>query len=73
MLRVDRQGKVNKMKPSIRIALTLIVIVVMGIIAFVKIAAKIGTNPTTYLYIWIVVSVILIGMNIWTWLRDKKK
>lgn len=61
------------MKLSLRIALTLTVIVVMGIIAFVKITAKIGTNPTTYLIIWIVVSVILIGITVWSWLRDRKK
>jgi hypothetical protein len=45
----------------------------MGIFAFVKITAKIGTNPTTYLIIWIVVSVILIGTTVWSWLRDRKK
>jgi uncharacterized membrane protein HdeD (DUF308 family) len=60
------------MKLSLRILLTLIVIVVMGIITFVKIATQ-AAFPTTYFMIWIVVSLILTGITIWSWLKDKKK
>jgi hypothetical protein len=60
------------MKLSPRIPLTLTVIVVMGIIAFIKIMTK-ATFPTAYFIIWIIVSVILIGITIWSWLRNKKK
>ena len=62
------------MRLSLRIPLILaIVIVVTGIIAFIRISAKTGSIPTTYFIIWIVVSVILIGITIWSWLRNKKK
>jgi predicted membrane protein len=60
------------MKLSLRIALTLTVIVVMGIITFIKIMTQ-ASFPTTYLIIWIVVSVILIGITVRTWLQTKKK
>jgi hypothetical protein len=60
------------MKPSLRVALTLAVIVVMGVFAFIKMMTQ-ATFPTAYFVIWIVVSVILIGMAVWSWLRDKKK
>jgi hypothetical protein len=29
--------------------------------------------PTSYYFIWIVVSVILIGITVWSWQRNKKK
>jgi hypothetical protein len=70
---MDQQGKGNKMKPSLRIPLSLTVIVVMGIITFIKIMTKTGAFPTAYFIIWIVMSVILIGINIWYWLRNKQK
>ena len=60
------------MKLSLRIALTLTIIVVMGIITFIKIMTK-ASFPTSYFIIWIVVSVILIGITVWSWLRNKKK
>jgi hypothetical protein len=60
------------MKLSLRILLTLTVIVVMGILTLVKIATQ-ATFPTTYLIIWIVVSVVLIGTTVWSWLQNKKK
>ena len=63
-----------KMKLSLRIPLTLTAIVVLtGIIAFLRIKAKTGLIPTTYFIIWVVVSVILIIITIWSWLRNKKK
>jgi archaellum biogenesis protein FlaJ (TadC family) len=70
---MGRQGKEPKMKLSLRIALTLTVIVVMGVIAFIKAMTKAGPFPTPYFIIWIIVSVILIGMTVWSWLRSKKK
>jgi hypothetical protein len=52
--------------------LTLIV-VVTEIIAFIKIAGKAGAFPTTYFIIWLVASIILVGITIWSWQRNKKK
>jgi len=60
------------MKLSLRILLTLTVIVVMGIITLVKITTQ-ATFPTTYLIIWIVLSVVLIGTTVWSWLQTRKK
>ena len=62
------------MKLSLRIPLTLtIIVVVTGFIAFIKIAGKAGAFPTTYFIAWLVVSLILVGITIWSWLRNKKK
>lgn len=62
------------MKLSLRIPLILtIIVVVTGIIAFIKIMTKAGPFPISYFIIWIVVSVILIGITVWSWLRNKKK
>jgi hypothetical protein len=62
------------MKLSLRIPLTLTVIVVMtGIIAFIRrTASGKAPFPTSYFIVWIVVSVILIGITVWSWLRNKK-
>jgi hypothetical protein len=58
----------------LRIPLTLtIIVVVTGIIAFIKIAMKSGAFPTVPFIIWLVGSLILIGITIWSWLRNKKK
>jgi hypothetical protein len=62
------------MKLSLRIPLILtIIVVITGIIAFIKIMTKPSPFPMSYFIIWIVVSVILIGITIWSWLRNKKK
>jgi hypothetical protein len=61
------------MKLSVQIALTLAVIVIMGIFAFIKVATKTGANPIIYVIIWLVVSIVLSGMTIRTWLQNKKK
>ena len=62
------------MKPSLRIPFTLtIIVVVTGIIAFIKIGTKAGPFPTSSFIIWIVVSAILIGITVWSWLRNKKE
>ena len=61
------------MKLSLRIPLTLTVIVIItGIIAFIKISKNVGSFPTSYFIIWIVVSVILIGLTVWSGLHYKK-
>lgn len=62
------------MKLSLRIPLTpTVIVVVTGIIAFIKIMTKAGPFPMTYFIIWIVASVILIGIAVWSWLGSKKK
>jgi hypothetical protein len=64
----------NKMKLSLRIPLILtIIVVITGIVAFIKISSKAGPFPTTYFIIWIVVSVILIGITVWSWKRNTPK
>jgi archaellum biogenesis protein FlaJ (TadC family) len=62
----------QKMKLSLRISLTLTVIVVMGILTIIKIMTQ-SSFPTAYLIIWIVLSVILIGLTVRSWLQTKKK
>jgi hypothetical protein len=62
------------MKLSLRIPLTLtIIVVVTGIIAFIKIASKGGAFPSAYFMIWLVISLILIGITIWSALYNTKK
>jgi hypothetical protein len=51
----------------------MIIVVVTGLIAFIKIVAKAGPFPTPYFIIWIIVSAILIGITVWSWLRNRKK
>ncbi len=60
------------MRLSLRIPLTLtIIVVVTGIIAFIKIHSNTGALPMTPFIIWIVASVILIGITVWSWLGFK--
>ena len=62
------------MKLSLRIPLTLtIIVVVTGIIAFIRISTRAGPFPTSYFIIWLIGSVILIGITIWSWLRNGRK
>ena len=62
------------MKLSLRIPLTLtIIVVVTGIIAFTKIAMKSGAVTMVSFFLWLVASFILIGITIWSLLRNKKK
>jgi heme/copper-type cytochrome/quinol oxidase subunit 4 len=70
---IGKEKKI-KMNLALRIPLTLtIIVVVTGIIAFIKISTKSGAFPTSSFIIWLVVSVILIGITIWSFLRNKKK
>ncbi len=66
------KAKENIVKLSLRIALTLTVIVVMGIFTIIKIMTQ-ASFPTAYLIIWIVLSAILIGITVRTWLQTRKK
>jgi predicted tellurium resistance membrane protein TerC len=71
---MGRQGKERRMKPSLRIPLTLTVIVVMtGVIVFIKRTVRGVSFPPSYFVIWIIVSAVLIGITVWSWLRNKKK
>jgi uncharacterized membrane protein YidH (DUF202 family) len=58
---------------SIRIPLGLtIAVVIIGIVAFLRISKNAGTVPTTYFIIWIIVSIILIAITIWSWMRNRR-
>jgi hypothetical protein len=48
-------------------------VVVTGIIAIIKIAMKGGAFSIAYFVAWLVVYLILVGITIWLWLRNKKK
>jgi len=62
------------MKLSLRIPLTLTnIVVVTGIIAFIRISGKGGAFPSIYFIIWQVISLMLIGITIWLWLQTTKK
>ena len=60
-----------KMRLSLRIPLTVAIVVVTGIIAFIKISRNTGALPMIPFIIWAVASVILIGITIWSWLGLK--
>jgi hypothetical protein len=60
------------MRLSLRIPLTLtIIVVVTGIIAFIKIHSNTGTLPTTPFIIWVIASIILIAITAWAGLHYK--
>ena len=63
------------MRWFLRIPLILTVVVVMtGIIALLRRATSGKVPfPTSYVIIWIVASIILVGITIWSWQRNKKK
>ncbi|MGA2974213.1 MAG: hypothetical protein ABSF77_02765 [Spirochaetia bacterium] len=62
-----------KLKPAVRIPLTLtLIVVVTGILAFKRIAIRSGQLPLQYFIAWIIVSVVLIGFSIWSWRRGKR-
>jgi hypothetical protein len=59
------------MKPLTRIFTTLtIIVVITGIIAFAR-QTNISGQLTTYFILWIIGSVILVGLSIWSALRKK--
>jgi len=60
------------MRLSIRIPLGLtIAVVIIGIVVFLKISSNTGALPTTPFILWIIASVILIGITIRSWLGLK--
>ena len=60
------------MRLSIRIPLGLtIAVVLIGIIAFTKISSQTGALPMTPFIIWIIASIILIAITIWSALGFK--
>jgi hypothetical protein len=62
------------MKPVIRIPLTVtIIVVVTGILAFIKIGSKPEPFPIAYFIGWIVASAILIGITYWSWRRNREE
>jgi lipopolysaccharide export LptBFGC system permease protein LptF len=62
------------MRLSIRIPMGLTIAdVIIGIVVFTKISSQTGALPITPFIVWIISCVILIGITIWSWLRNKKK
>ncbi len=60
------------MRLSIRIPLGLtIAVIVIGIVVFSRISSQAGALPTTPFIIWLIASVILIGITIWSALGFK--
>jgi hypothetical protein len=60
------------MRLSLRIPLGLtIAVVAIGIIVFYKISSDTGVLPMTPFILWIIASVILIGITVWSWLGFK--
>ena len=60
------------MRLSIRIPLGLtIAVIIIGIIVFLKISSNTGVLPMTPFILWIIASVILIGITIWSALGFK--
>jgi len=55
------------MRLSIRIPLGLtIAVIAIGIVAFTKISSQTGALPMTPFILWIIASVILIGITVWS-------
>jgi hypothetical protein len=46
----------------------MLIVVVTGIVAFVKNRVQRDPFPTTYFIIWVIVSLILIGITVVSWL-----
>jgi hypothetical protein len=67
-----REGSNLKLAIGILLRVTIIV-VVTGIIAFIKISTKAEPFPTTYFIIWIVGSAVLIGITYWSWRRNRNR
>jgi NADH:ubiquinone oxidoreductase subunit K len=62
------------MKLSIRIPLGLtIAVVIIGIVVFSKISSQTGALPMTPFILWIIACVILIGITIFSWIRNREK
>jgi len=62
----------NLMRLSIRIPLGLTIAdVILGIVVFTKISSTTGALPMTAFILWIIVTVILIGITIWSALGFK--
>jgi hypothetical protein len=62
----------NLMRLSLRIPLGLtIAVVAIGIIVFYKISSVTGVLPMTPFILWIIASVILIAITVWSWLGFK--
>ena len=62
------------MRLSIRIPMGLTIAdVIIGIVVFTKISPQTGALPITPFIVWILSCVILIGITVWSWLRNKKK
>ncbi len=60
------------MRLSIRIPLGLtIAVVILGIVIFAKISAQSGALPMTPFIIWIIASLLLIAITIWSALGFK--
>ena len=60
------------MRLSIRIPLGLtIAVVIIGILAFTKISSQTGALPMTPFTLWIIASIILIAITIWSALGFK--
>ena len=60
------------MRLSIRIPLGLTIAdVLIGIVAFTKISSQTGALPMTPFILWIIASVILIGITVWSALGFK--
>jgi hypothetical protein len=60
------------MRLSIRIPLGLtIAVVIIGIVAFTKISSNTGVLPMTPFILWIIASVVLIAITVWSALGFK--
>ncbi len=60
------------MRLSIRIPLGLtIAVVLIGIVVFTKISSQTGALPMTPFIIWLIVSIILAGITVWSALGFK--
>ncbi len=69
---LKKETKMKLLRLSIRIPLGLtIAVVLIGIVVFTKISSQTRALPMTPFILWIIASIILIAITIWSALRSK--
>jgi hypothetical protein len=69
---LKKETKMKLMRLSVRIPLGLtIAVILIGIVAFTKISSQTGALPMTPFILWMIASIILIAITIWSALGFK--
>jgi hypothetical protein len=67
-----KEAKMNLLPLAVRIPMGLtIAVTLVGIVVFLRISGQGGPFPTTYFAAWLAVVVLLSGITVWSWRRNK--